>query len=232
MSCTRCRVKQHGFQVKKSPPAMDPVAARETLTRAVACLDAAGFAGRYFVVDGTLLGLVREGGFISRDYDIDFGMWAEDYDPKIIDAMVAAGFAFDGAKGKPDDGLLLKFASGPIPVDIAFYYRESGFAWAAGYKGQDLQMRYRYPVFGTEPASLCGVAVFVPSPPEHYLRAIYGPDWRLPVRNWEFRYGPHNVHAHGSPVFKLRFLFGRTVWRLRNRDNHIAQPGRVVENAK
>ena len=211
---------------------MDPVAARQTFARVVACLDAAGFAGRYFVVDGTLLGLIREGGFITRDYDIDFGLWAEDYDPKIIDAMVAAGLEFRGLKGKRDDGLLLKFASGAIPVDIALYYREGAYAWAAAYKGQDLQMRYRYPVFATEPASLCGVAVFVPSPPERYLSAIYGPNWRLPVRNWEFRYAARNVQAKGGLIFKLRFLYGRTVWRMRNRNNHIAQREKASENGK
>lgn len=211
---------------------MDSVAARETFIRVVACLDAAGFAGRYFVVDGTLLGLVREGGFISRDYDIDFGMWAEDYDPKLVDAMAAAGFAFRGFKGKPDNGLVLKFGRDRIPIDIALYYREGGHAWAAAYKGQDLQMRYRYPAFGTEPASLCGVPVFVPSPPEAYLQAIYGRNWRWPVRNWEYRYAPRNVRAQGSLIFKLRFLYGRTVWRLRNRNNHIARPEKAAENGK
>ena len=200
---------------------MDRAEARDALIRFVTCLDASGFEGRYFVTDGTLLGLVREGGFIESDYDIDFGMWAEDYDPELADALVAAGFESRGTLGKPENGFVQKFARGTIPIDLTLYYRDGGTAWSAIYKRPHEQIRSIYSAFGTEPATFCGVPVRVPSPPESYLRAVYGAKWRHPVRKWEYRYAPENLHAHGSWVWKLRFWYGRTIWRLRNRNNHI-----------
>ena len=33
---------------------------------------------KWFVISGTFLGLIREGGFLKHDYDIDFGIFYED----------------------------------------------------------------------------------------------------------------------------------------------------------
>lgn len=203
---------------------MDGAAARDALLHFTQCLDVLGFGERYFVTDGTLLGLVREGGFIAADYDIDFGMWADDYDPALVDALVAAGFEHRETLGKREDGLVVKFRRGAIPVDLSLYYREGDIAWSAVYKRPHEQMRSRFDMFQLEPARMCGVSVCVPSPPERFLRTAYGENWHLPVRNWEYRYGPENLHAHGSWIWKLRYLLGRVVWRLRNRGNHVAGP--------
>lgn len=48
--------------------------------KAVRCLNQR-FKDKFFIVDGTLLGCVRSDDFIHNDYDIDFGMWIEDYEP-------------------------------------------------------------------------------------------------------------------------------------------------------
>ena len=43
---------------------------------------------RWYVISGTFLGIVREGGFLAHDYDIDVGITVDPEHPEVLDAMI------------------------------------------------------------------------------------------------------------------------------------------------
>lgn len=64
-----------------------------TLADFDACMREHGFM--YTLMFGTMLGAVREKGFIRHDVDIDVAMWNEDYSPAVQQALEKAGFKLD-----------------------------------------------------------------------------------------------------------------------------------------
>lgn len=56
------------------------------------CMNSNGFF--YTLAFGSILGAIREHGFIKHDKDIDVYMWIEDYTPKIIEELQKVGFVW------------------------------------------------------------------------------------------------------------------------------------------
>lgn len=69
------------------------VHALEVLADFDRCMEDNGFV--YTLIFGSMLGAVREKGFIRHDVDIDVAMWVEDYSPRVQRALEEAGFKLD-----------------------------------------------------------------------------------------------------------------------------------------
>lgn len=199
---------------------MDHGAALQAIRRFVACLDPLA-AGRYFIVDGTLLGLVREGGFIAGDYDVDFGIWAEDYREAIVASLVEAGFVHEATFGIPGDGLVQQFRDGAIRIDLACFHRTGQAIWSAVW-ARDRMLRADFRPFDLAPANFQGIPVMMPSPPERYLEAAYGRAWKTPVTVWDYRYSIRNLRPVGSLWWRIHFRLKKALWHALNRERRPA----------
>ncbi|MCA9706737.1 MAG: LicD family protein [Myxococcales bacterium] len=174
---------------------MDDQAARDLLGRTLDVLDSLGI--RAWLTDGTLLGCIREGGFIGHDLDIDLGILASDLSPALVPALQRAGLEIYERYGTPRDGYELTLRSRYLylpgtSLDLFFFYEQGDTVWHAAYwRGH--QLRYRYPRFSLERRRFMGRDVWVPSPPEDFLAAKYGPGWRTPDPRWHGMLAPHSL---------------------------------------
>lgn len=96
--------------------------ALEALSALDKCLKEAGID--YSLATGTLLGAVREKGFIQHDIDIDIFVWIEDYSSNLLEEMNRHGFDIqysfsvdEGNLGREDS-----FRYKGVQVDIFYVY--------------------------------------------------------------------------------------------------------------
>lgn len=185
---------------------MDDSAAYDLLARTARVLERMGI--EWWLTDGTLLGFVREGGFIGHDIDVDIGLHARDYSPELVRALKDEGLEIYGRYGEPDDGLELTLRSRWLylpgtSIDLFFFYEEGDFMWhAAYYKG--LQLRYRYPRFETTSFELRGVEYKVPDPPRRFLAHKYGRNWERPDPGWNNMLSPASLSVAHLPLEQRR----------------------------
>ena len=191
--------------------------ARAALAAFAAAMDAAGYRGRYWITCGTLLGFRREGNFLKHDGDIDFAMHIGDLDEAIVPALEKVGFRLIKTMGTRESGYAMTFFDGTTKADIFFHYPDDGGGtWHAVTRGRP-QVRYRFPPFDLAPAEFRGVPVTIPSPPETFLSAVYGPDWATPVRRWHYAYCPHNLQLVGDGAAMARYRVKRAIWEVKSR---------------
>lgn len=89
--------------------------ALEALSRFDQCMTENGF--NYSLIFGSLLGAIREKGFISHDCDIDTALFVEERSPKLYEVLKDAGF-----------NLIYRFSikDGSIGCEETFVYKNTG----------------------------------------------------------------------------------------------------------
>lgn len=154
---------------------------------------------RYFLMDGTLLGLVRDGCFIDGDYDIDIGVFAEDFTVLSFglytSLMRRNGFTyqFQGVWGK---FFVASWHRRNVRIDLCFYFRrgEQRILYACDFATRQV-IEFSYPARLIEtiaPVDFYGETFMAPKHKEAVLSHEYG-DWKIPRRDWNWTTSPLNI---------------------------------------
>lgn len=177
-------------------PAQHPKAALQALVDAVAALERAGVTA--WLTDGTLLGAVRERGFIAHDRDMDLGAMITQHTPAAIRELKAAGFRVRKTYGTRAAGLQHKLERAEIRLDIFWHYDDpTGGVWHAAWK-RGRMLTYRYDRLALAPLAFVGRVFWAPYPPRLHLVAKYGMDWRTPKHDWDWAEDPANRDREGE----------------------------------
>lgn len=173
----------------------------------------------WFILSGTLLGIVREGGFLKHDYDIDAGIMADVVDPAALHAALNASGVFrcselewqttfePGTEGpcvtrRP---VFMKVShQNGIYIDIFVHYREGATIWHAS-----SLFRWDNSEFDLAPYTLAGTQVLGPADADRYLTENYG-NWRVPVTDFNSALDTTNQNVVRNPLSVAIFL--RRIW--------------------
>lgn len=192
-------------------PAFDPAPARGkaadpdfTLDDAQAALGTLNRALKmpWYVISGTFLGAVREGTFLSHDYDIDIGINAEDFTERAFLETILQAPNLTLVNTSPHlhltyhDGLLTDRArpalyrvlhiSG-IGIDVFIHHLDGNLRWHGSAKH-----RWDNHDFALANYTIAGLPVRGPTDADRYLTENYG-DWRTPVKTFNCSTGTPNI---------------------------------------
>ena len=149
----------------------------------------------FFLMDGSLLGAVRQGSFAGRPQDIDFGI-KEDKFPKLLDAIPllkknGAKFARERFNKNKLERLQIAFPG--MLVDIGIYRKknvEGKEMWGNEDETKWIEKTERgsgqkfdsltFPMDNLIPIKIYGREFLAPPNPEIYLEKKFGKNWRIP----------------------------------------------------
>lgn len=164
----------------------------------------------YTLAFGSILGAVREHGFIKHDFDIDVFVWSDDFSDIIKTVLVNNGFALDH-RFLVEDGKLCReetYSKYGIAIDIFYLYNsEDGLVYTCDYfpwdgyvtwensmdkLGKILARRIEIPVSKTRiQVDFEGIKAYIPENYDEFLKFRYGEDYMTPKPGWTNGKNPH-----------------------------------------
>lgn len=158
-------------------------------------LEKSGFL--YFADFGTLLGIVRDGNFISWDNDIDYGIVADNLFTweKLEKIMNLGGYSKVRQFSLHDTVTEQTYAKNTLTIDFFLHEKEGNDSKVYGYFRRDdfdykdeaehhVTKTIYKKVEATKKVPFLGVEVSIPENAESFLESAYSAHWRIPDPNW------------------------------------------------
>ncbi len=175
---------------------LDPVISKENLLDFKSVMDKHQI--HYGLWFGTLLGAIRENGFIEHDEDTDIFVLEEDKE-KVLNALY--DFEATGLKvvRYDDKGEIVSFMRNNDYIDIYFYSKALNQRVTVdnGIAGKYLE--------SIEMIDFLGTQFPVPNNPKEVVKILYGENWHIPIKNSK----PQNtstIHTIKNVLLKLPIL--------------------------
>jgi hypothetical protein len=138
--------------------------------------------GEFFLISGTLLGIMRDGRLLGYDKDIDVGV----FDPSIAARAGEAArrsFSFSTDFSRNIEGVKVRHRNGVV-IDVFVHHVEGGSMWHGGRAHVwDNTVWWRSDEQRFEPVDYQGRRYLAPSDWRRYLAENYG-DWTTPVKDY------------------------------------------------
>ena len=170
----------------------------------------------WYVISGTFLGLHREDGFLTHDYDIDVGINAEDISiSKLVNHFeIQSNFTIK----KIDEHIeIIKSANGQLNIntiptliklihknglnlDVFIHYTKNNKTWHGS-----IIHRWENTPFKLIRRNLAGIEVNAPENADLYLTENYG-NWSTPVKNFDCTTGTPNLAVSQNFLSIVLFL--------------------------
>jgi hypothetical protein len=190
--------------------------ALETLREAVAATEEC--SGKLFLAFGSLLGAYREKGFIPFDYDLDFGLLAEERLDSLVDAMRKHGFTLMRQYYIKSTGRICedKYDYKGVHIDVHYFYKDD-----AGNLCCDLCLPHEskpwreandtdgFPtIIRIVPDSafvkqdFLGEKVYMPMITKEWLQSLYGEHFMTPDPKWSMNDHKKRSLTNGERMYR------------------------------
>ena len=161
-----------------------------------------------FAVFGSLLGFIREGGFIAHDGDIDFGVMPSVRPSELVKVFVGQyGFEFLHAFSYHGEVTEVTLQFKGVPMDFIFYKVDDKKSWCtvyhwdpnAGYtdpRQNSVKYVNQAKITKLTTIKVQGSRVAVPENYEEFLASEFGDGWRVPDPTFTAAQQPGNVYLN------------------------------------
>lgn len=157
----------------------------------------------FFLISGTLLGVIREGKLLRMDKDIDLGVMGHAQRDE-IKSRIAGSPKFTEVFVPSVDLIKIKHKNN-VNIDLFFHHRQGGTVWHGSHlHAWDNAVWWNEGSSPFAKVQFAGREFLIPSDPDKYLTENYG-DWRTPQSDYDASLEAPNRRVRNRVLARLHW---------------------------